>query len=98
MEHLSSSTGANLGQSGQTLLTDVFAEHLLRVAHNAKFDASQYFRANGVLLGELFCTQIAEQVLRGVGLEDARVQGVELSSGGSGQEAMRFNRQAGIQG
>ena len=62
------------------LLSEVFAKHLL-VAHNAKFDLG-VLRANGVSFGQVFCTQVAEQVLRGVGLEDARVQGIEVSLAG----------------
>ena len=54
---------------------------LLFVAHNAKFDLS-VLRANGVKVGQVFCTQVAEQVLSGVGLEDARIQGIELSLAG----------------
>ena len=36
----------------------------------------------GSEFGQVFCTQVAEQVLRGVGLEDARVQGIEVSLAG----------------
>ena len=61
-------------------LSDVFGQHLL-VAHNAKFDVS-VLRANGVKVGEVFCTQIAEQVLQGVGLEDARQQGIGVGLAG----------------
>ncbi len=61
-------------------LSDVFGQHLL-VAHNAKFDVS-VLRANGVKVGQVFCTQIAEQVLQGVGLEDARQQGIGVGLAG----------------
>ena len=81
--------------TGQTSSPTSLPSTLL-VAHNAKFDAS-VLRANGVRLGELFCTQIAEQVLRGVGLEDARVQGIELSLAGLAK-SYDGHRQAAIQG
>jgi DNA polymerase I len=61
-----------------------FADHLL-VAHNAKFDLS-FLWANGVKTNKVFCTQIAEQVLRGVGMEDAKVQGIDISLAGCAQQ------------
>jgi DNA polymerase I len=61
-------------------LSEVFERHLL-VAHNAKFDVSMLL-ANGMKVGAIFDTMIAEQVLQGVGMEDARQHGINLSLAG----------------
>lgn len=64
--------------------SDVLSEKLqacLVVAHNAKFDLG-WFRQREIKTGQVFCTQVAEQVLRGVGIEDAHNQGIELSLAG----------------
>jgi DNA polymerase I len=61
-------------------LSEVFSESLL-VAHNAKFDLS-WLRRVGIKAGRVYCTQVAEQVLRGVGIEDSHNQGIELSLAG----------------
>ena len=62
------------------VLSELLSQSVL-IAHNAKFDVS-FLRTNGVKVGKVWCTQVAEQVLRGVGLEDSRVQGIPLSLAG----------------
>jgi DNA polymerase-1 len=58
-------------------LSPIF-EKLLIVGHNLKFDLG-FLRRHGIKVNRVFDTQIAEQLIRGVGLSDAKKQGIAVN-------------------
>ena len=62
-----------LGRCLVDLLKPLFKTHLF-VGHNAKFDYN-FLGQRGLFMSKVWDTQVGEQVLWGLGLSDARIQG-----------------------